>query len=386
MRTVIFSTAHPLDDVRVYSKFARSFAALSERLTWIGPAKAYFSGDSFRDPSFKYSVFRSRPGRLGRLLGIPRSAVRLARHRGADWLYCPDPDAAAIAVLLKPFHRASIIFDIHEEFHTGLLDRWLGTARREVAGRIFVRALRSVVARCDIVIGVNDVVIEPYRSRAKAAIVISNSAPDWFSDSYTPISSVSQEFRFFHGKSSSSNGTEQVLRSLPNLPIEAKVLMIPSSSNPDDPPYMANFESLVNSLGVRDNLLLNSSVPHRDVPALMDTCAVGMIAYGRDLGKASLPNRLFEYMARGRAVMVPVYSPLIRDIVDRFGIGISCDFESPESIAQGIRWFLDNPQEAISMGNRARKAFLEHFSWSSEFSQLKGLISERSPDSWNDCR
>ncbi|WP_188806111.1 glycosyltransferase [Citricoccus zhacaiensis] len=133
---------------------------------------------------------------------------------------------------------------------------------------------------------------------------------------------------------------------------------------------MENFYDLTEEYDASHQLILSDSVPHSEIPAIMDTCQVGMIGYGRELGRASLPNRLFEYMSRGLAIMAPTYSPLIREIIEKYDIGICCDFEDPQSIANGIEWFQDNPDLVSAMGKRSREAFLRDFSWDAEFSKL----------------
>lgn len=379
MKIAIFTTAHPLDDVRVYSKFAKSFLSEDFALDWIGPSKSYFAGNDFRDPAITYNLFGSSQGKLGRLLAIPRSAIRLAQHRGADWIYCPDPDAAAVAVALKPLHRASVIFDVHEEFHTGLLSKWLGRRVGRSAGHVLVHALRVVTKRSDLVVGVSPAVLTPYKDHMRRSLIVKNSAPDWFADISEKSPSVSDsahKMRFFHGKALDSNGTSEVLEALSTLPDGVDVLMFPSPGEKTDQPYISRFDSLVDQFAVRSKLAFCDSVPHAYVPSLMDSCHVGMIGYGRELGSASLPNRLFEYMARGLAVMAPTYSPFIREIVESYEVGICRDFEDPRSIADGMRWFRDHPEEAVSMGARAREVFLEEFSWQSEYMRMNSVMEE----------
>ena len=111
-------------------------------------------------------------------------------------------------------------------------------------------------------------------------------------------------------------------------------------------------------------------IPYKDMPRLTANCDIGMIAYQRDLGIDSMPNRLFEYMAAGLAVLAPSYSVELREVLIKEGIGITVDFESPESIACGIDWMISNPEEVRAMGRRAREAFMARHSWEVEFEKL----------------
>jgi glycosyltransferase involved in cell wall biosynthesis len=106
------------------------------------------------------------------------------------------------------------------------------------------------------------------------------------------------------------------------------------------------------------------------MPDFLARCDVGVIAYGRDLGERSLPNRLFEYMAAGLAVLAPSYAVDIRQIVEEEGIGRTADFEKPEEVAEAMRWFSENRRQTEEMGRLARKAFLERHNWDAEFDRL----------------
>lgn len=375
MRTTIFTTAHPLDDVRVYSKYAKSFIALGGGVSWIGPDFSYFAGDLFRDPDIGYDVYSSTGSRRDRLKGTLNAAIKLARTRNIDWLYCPDPDGAILATLLRPFHRAKIIFDVHEEYHGDLLSRWLGKRFGRLASHALIATLRVAVKKTEILVGVNETVLSPYKHSAGVSLVVRNSAPQWFADDVPTEHVAPGALRIFHGKATATGGTDKVLDALQQLDTETEVLMFPSPGSVDGSSYVPGFPQLVSERGLSNKVLCVDSVPHSGVPALMDSCQVGMIAYGLELGRASLPNRLFEYMARGLAIFAPSYSPLIRDIIETHNIGITRDFEDADSIADGIAWLEAHPGEVKLMGERARKAFLEHYSWDSEFDELAKLVS-----------
>jgi glycosyltransferase involved in cell wall biosynthesis len=91
-----------------------------------------------------------------------------------------------------------------------------------------------------------------------------------------------------------------------------------------------------------------------------------LIAYGRELGAGSLPNRLFEYMASGLAVIAPQYAREIADIVESEQCGILVDFEDPEDVARAISFLSENRDQCRAMGARGRRAFESRFNWEDE--------------------
>ena len=125
-----------------------------------------------------------------------------------------------------------------------------------------------------------------------------------------------------------------------------------------------------------EGIVVESGRPHEQMPKVLSSCDVGMIAYGRRLGEGSLPNRLFEYMAAGVAVLAPEYATEISSIVVAEGVGITADFEDPSDVARAILWLLAHPAERHAMGVRARQAFLRRHNWSCDFDNSSGRWTE----------
>jgi glycosyltransferase involved in cell wall biosynthesis len=134
--------------------------------------------------------------------------------------------------------------------------------------------------------------------------------------------------------------------------------------------FMVDFEQQVEHLGVNDKIDLRDSVGHSKVPAIMRTCDVGMIAYGRGLGEDNRPKRLFEYMAKAIAVLTPSCATEIVRIIDAENVALTVDFEDPVEIAGAIPRVIAHPEQTRAIGARATVAFLERHKWDTEFDGL----------------
>ena len=368
----IVTSAHPLDDVRVYSKFAESFLAAGHRVSWVGPRHSYFKDEADLDPRIEYHLLppvRSRRARLRSGARVVRLAMQLT---DVDWYYVPDPDAAR--ALSKAARRVNgrVLFDVHEVFHGALLDRWAPRAVRPVARRAVRRAISATCARTDLVAGVSESVLEPYLDPARG-IVVRNSAPAWFAEQAVPNDRAPGVVTFVHGKTLQANGTPVITQALRGIApdLAMRVLMFPRARTA---PYDPGFEASLADRGVADHVWLHDAVTLDQMPALLASCDVGMIAYGRDLGRDSLPNRLFEYMAVGLAILAPSYATEIRRIVEAEGIGRVVDFEDPDAVAREMEWFTHHRDEAAEMGRRAKAAFVQRYSWEREFERLDAAL------------
>lgn len=88
----------------------------------------------------------------------------------------------------------------------------------------------------------------------------------------------------------------------------------------------------------------------------------------------ALPNKLFEYMAAGIPVIASNFGWL-KKIVEQHKCGLAVDPQNPEEIADAINWLCEHDDEARQMGERGRKAVVEHYNWSSEEKKLVGLYT-----------
>ncbi|MDP3968548.1 MAG: glycosyltransferase [Nocardioides sp.] len=289
--------------------------------------------------------------------------------RDVDWWYSPDPDSAWVITGNAQRQGGRTIFDIHEVYHRGLLNRWWpGGEPPQIIRRTVQRIIAKICSRVDLVLGVNEAVLSPYAVSGSSTLVVRNCAPFEFSEEQRIEEAADGPVGVMHGKVSSGNGTSQVIRAAQLLESEVsshisiRMLRRPEAAE-------SAFDRQVASMAAElphDAVVLQASVSHAEMPRLMSQCTVGMIAYQRDLGIESLPNRFFEYMASGLAVLAPSYSTGIVAIIESEQIGITADFEDPASIAASLTWLARHPTEVREMGNRAREAFLKRHNWDTE--------------------
>jgi glycosyltransferase involved in cell wall biosynthesis len=72
------------------------------------------------------------------------------------------------------------------------------------------------------------------------------------------------------------------------------------------------------------------------------------------------PNKVFDYMAAGRPVLLAI-DGVIRQVVEEARAGIFVPPGNPQALAEAIRWLADHPQEANEMGQHGRKVVEEKF-------------------------
>lgn len=374
MHVCVFTTAHPWDDVRVRSKFVDSFLSSGDHVTWVGPDRAFFESSDAKDSRIEYRVVTSAPGWKARLTAMRTLRATLASTPDIDWVYTPDPDAAALALTVPGLR---VVFDIHEEYHKGHLAQSVPSSLRSSSERTVRNTIAAIAARCHLVTAVNQSILDAYGVGKDKGFVTFNTPPAWFVRSGRASADHDGAVRFFHGKALAGNGTSTVLDALAETRrrgVDARVVMFPSNGPLGSPPYDPSFSARSHESDITEGLDLLPGQPHRLMPSAMGMADVGLIAYDRNLGGGSLPNRFFEYMALGMPALVPHYSPLMRDIVEREMIGATADFEDPCSVADAMCALASDVEAISSMGGRARASFASSYAWETSFNRFRSRL------------
>ncbi|HWQ84245.1 MAG TPA: glycosyltransferase family 4 protein, partial [Anaerolineales bacterium] len=103
------------------------------------------------------------------------------------------------------------------------------------------------------------------------------------------------------------------------------------------------------------NLHFISSIPKTQMPqalAAADACIA--ILKPIPLYATVYPNKVFDYMAAGRPVLMAI-DGVARQVVEQAGAGIYCPPGSPLQLAQAVRELADDPLRARQMGARGRR-------------------------------
>jgi glycosyltransferase involved in cell wall biosynthesis len=91
--------------------------------------------------------------------------------------------------------------------------------------------------------------------------------------------------------------------------------------------------------------------------------------------KTTYPNKVFDYMAAGRPVVLAI-DGVIRDVVEAADCGIFAQPGNAKEIAKAIRNLAANPGKSSAMGLKGRKYLEENFSRALIGEKLMQLLNE----------
>lgn len=127
--------------------------------------------------------------------------------------------------------------------------------------------------------------------------------------------------------------------------------------------YAAKLRQRIAELGLESRLRLHPAIPHREVPALLQTADVLLIPReDSELNRSNLPTKLVDYLMSGR----PVVSSRVGEILHYAEHGreiIYADDPSVEAFARAVEGVLARPDRGLEIGRQGRRLAESRFDY-----------------------
>ncbi|MBN2386432.1 MAG: glycosyltransferase family 4 protein [Anaerolineales bacterium] len=161
----------------------------------------------------------------------------------------------------------------------------------------------------------------------------------------------------YAGAHGMSNDLGMVLDSASKLAGEPRIQFIFLGDGKEKSGLVARAEEIGLS-----NVTFLPAIPKRDIPAALagaDACLA--ILKPIDEYKTTYPNKVFDYMAAGRPVVL-VIDGVIREVVEAAGCGVFAQPGDPQALATAVRSLAADKKKARAMGLAGREHLEVHFS------------------------
>lgn len=124
------------------------------------------------------------------------------------------------------------------------------------------------------------------------------------------------------------------------------------------------------------NVTFTGAIPKTEMPSVLAAADV-CLATLRDipLFKTTYPNKVFDYMAASRPVVLAI-DGVIRDVVEASGGGVFVEPGKPEQLAIAIQEMLDSGEHARSMGIAGHDYVVQYFDRNRHAEELRELFVE----------
>ena len=270
-----------------------------------------------------------------------------------SWVYASDPLAAPIALVLMRVFRVRVVYHEHDA----------PDASRTGDSGFMSRVLfaRARLARSA------DLVIAPNEARADALAEASGAGHVVTTPNYPRAAEAKGRTQqaadgalrvLYQGSIVPARVPMAIVDALVALPSFVR-LVLAGYETAGHPGYIASLVAHGRSLGIADRIEVAGVFSRSALLDFTASCDVGLALLPlttSDLNEVTMigaSNKPFEYLARGLPLLVSDRPEWRAMFVDS-GLAVSCDPESPASIADGLRWFWMHPVERRAMGEKGR--------------------------------
>jgi glycosyltransferase involved in cell wall biosynthesis len=290
-----------------------------------------------------------------------------------DLIHCHDFDTLPAGLWWGKRHHIPVIYDAHEYYADLVRPRLLGKSGY-LLYRLIKYSERSAARFASAVITVDDTLGDIYRRIHPRVIIIGHYPPKSLAKDSNPIFSRPELTLLYIGRLSLDRGLLEyvdLLRSLIDMGVPAR-LRLAGVFTPiaDEQAFRAHIQ------GLEDNIDLLGWIPYDRIPEILHSADAGLAIFNAEPRYiAAIPVKLFEYMAGGLPVIASEF-PLIANIVNTIDCGaLFIPDSNPGIIAQTIRHWWKNPDEAKRLGDNGRRSILEKYNWDTLAAELDDLYT-----------
>lgn len=365
-----------------HHEMARYLAARGHRVTVIASPISYLTGaarDETANPKmsqvdpgvtilrpYTYPAFhRSFIHRVFSFLSFMISSFATGlRVRDVDlvWGTSPPIFQGLTAWALARLKRSSFLFEVRDLWPAFAIQ--VGVLRNGFLIRASEWLEGFLYRRADVVVVNSPGFLEHVRRRgARRVELVPNGAdPRMFDPHDTGLAfrrAHDLEGRFvalYAGAHGLSNDLGVLLQAAASLQDDPEIVIALLGAGKEKQTLMAQAQA-----GGLDNVRFLPPVSKTDMPAALaaaDACIA--ILKPIPLYATVYPNKVFDYMAAGRPVLLAI-DGVIRQVVEQGRAGIFVPPGDPQAMAQAIRELKDDPLRRVEIGARGRRYIEDHF-------------------------
>lgn len=364
IKIVHLTSVHSRYDVRIFQKECRTLAQAGYEVCLV---VADGKGDETKDGIKIYDV--GLPGsRIKRMIWAPRAILQRVKELKPQIAHLHDPELMLVGARLAG-KGVKVVFDSHEDVPGSIEDKeYIPRALRRTVSLTYSVLEKLLLRKYSAVVTATPAIARIISRKIQTKKVIDiNNFPLENEIILAKGSKVRQEAAVYVGGVTKIRGLEQVVQS---LEISKKTLWL---VGPIQPPA---FGERLRGLGGWRYVDERGALPRGEAISAMHNALAGIVTFlpAKNHVEAQ-PNKMFEYMAAGVAVIASDF-PLWKSIVEENDCGVCVDPLNPNEIAAAMRELLDNPRRAKEMGRNGIAAVRQKYNWAKESQKLLALYEE----------
>lgn len=306
-------------------------------------------------------------------------ATRVVRREGIELLILRDVPLTSVALTVKKWCGTKLILDMAENYPAMYDDRatkggWKSVASWIVKNPVLIRLLeRQAVKKSEHVF----VVVEESAQRLisdganpRKVAVISNT-PELGQFSTYRVPPARPELTLVYAGLIQERGQDLVIRAMHKLRgdgIRTRFVVI------GDGIFLPQLKALVQECQMEDAVTFLGWVDNKKIPQLISDSDIGVIPHKKNPHcDTTIPNKLFDYMACGRAVIVSDAVPM-RRIVEEEQCGYVFPAGNVDELADVIRAAAADRVAVERKGRNGLHAVNRRYNWRHDVDHLVQIV------------
>ena len=364
---------HPPFDGRVYDKESKTLLKCGYEVHNSSPN---ITSQLTKDGIYLHG-FPQGTGIIQRIKSL--SALRkVIEEVHPDSMTCHEPDALFVAYNYykaeKRKRRIRLYFDCHEAY-----EHWFDNATKynvlnKCAGKILMTMINQTVARIDGVTSVNNTMTQRFKKYNSNSYFLPSVLK---TDSNVDYESNHSSDLVYMGNFGASKQVEMftgAAKILKEKGIKIKIAIIGGTK--EEERNEESFENIVERENLQEYFDIKGWMPREKAFSELKQYGVGIMRFDSYTmpGNYAMPNKLFEYMSFGLAILSCDLNIEIKHIIEEHNCGILIENETAEALANAMIYIKDHPDAIESMKQNSYMATAEEYNWQSYEKLLKHMV------------
>lgn len=278
-------------------------------------------------------------------------------------IHAYDLDTVLPALLVKPFIKCKVIYDIAD---------WYADSRKVGFLRPLIEKIeRWACRKADLVILAHEKRLEQVGFTPKRWLVLYNAPEDLYNKLRTEdVDTMHDGYFAYVGVLHPDRGLDCLVRATTN--IGARLVL--AGFGPLEP-YCRDAASKYT------NVQFLGQIPYEQTLAVESGALAIVALYDPTLrnNRLAAPNKLYEAMMLGRP-LITTRGTLAGELVEKEGIGIAVPYGNAHELGKAMEYLRENPKERAEMGQRARKLYEQEYSPVRQREKLLKAYREINPE------
>ena len=360
MKIYHISTVHKRYDIRIFKKECITLVHAGFDVSFVvadGKGDELNAGVKIIDAGFPGA------GRKNRFFKGTKLVQKIIERDNPDVLHFHDPELLFLARKMAKKHI--VIYDAHEDLPKQIMSKsYIKPVLRKTVAKMAACVEKYAAKKIYGVISVVDEIVQRFQNYQPNTILLTN---------YPTINSEETiDFELKNGAIVYAGGVTRI-RGAQEMANVAKQIQEP----------IHIYGAIENEQLQKECELLSNSfakfygqINQEELFNILKKSSIGLIMlHPVPNYMNSSPNKLFEYMACGMAVVASDF-PAWKEIVNTYNCGICVNPLKIDEIANAISYLKNNPEITVEMGKNGRRAVLDHFNWEFESNKLIAFYRE----------